>query len=163
MVPPYSYRVSRVRQYSGFSLLTSFFAYVIITLFDLSSHTVQLNSVILFAVLTPRIFLLLVWPLPLSLATTHRISFDFFSSPYLDVSVQAVPLIYLFYSAYDNQTLLWLDYSIRTSMAHCLLTTPHGFSQFAASFFGSQYQGIPLVPFVAWPYMLLFGSFYLKL
>ena len=48
------------------------------------------------AVRTPKEFLLSVWPLPLSLATTHRISVDFSSSPYLDVSVQAVPLIYLF-------------------------------------------------------------------
>ena len=47
------------------------------------------------AVLTPGIFLLPVWPLPRSLATTYGISVDFFSSPYLDVSVQAVPLIYL--------------------------------------------------------------------
>ena len=47
------------------------------------------------AVLTPRIFLLSVWPTPLSLATTHGISVDFFSSPYLDVSVQAVPYVYL--------------------------------------------------------------------
>jgi hypothetical protein len=37
----------------------------------------------------------MVWPLPRSLATTCGISFDFSSSPYLDVSVQAVPLIYL--------------------------------------------------------------------
>ena len=36
-----------------------------------------------------------VWPLPRSLATTCGISVDFFSSPYLDVSVQAVPLIRL--------------------------------------------------------------------
>ena len=42
-----------------------------------------------------------VWPLSISLATTHRISVDFSSSPYLDVSVQAVPLIYLFDSVYD--------------------------------------------------------------
>ena len=40
---------------------------------------------------TPRILLLSVWPLPLSLATTRGISFDYSSSPYLDVSVQAVP------------------------------------------------------------------------
>ena len=33
----------------------------------------------------------MVWPLPRSLATTDGISVDFFSSPYLDVSVQAVP------------------------------------------------------------------------
>ena len=40
---------------------------------------------------TPGILLLLVWPLPRSLATTDGISVDVFSSPYLDVSVQAVP------------------------------------------------------------------------
>ena len=48
-----------------------------------------------YSVLTPNVFLLLVWPLPRSLATTYGISVDVFSSPYLDVSVQAVPLIYL--------------------------------------------------------------------
>ena len=40
---------------------------------------------------TPKILRPLVWPLPRSLATTGGISVDFFSSPYLDVSVQAVP------------------------------------------------------------------------
>ena len=35
----------------------------------------------------------MVWPVPRSLATTCGISVDFFSSPYLDVSVRAVPLI----------------------------------------------------------------------
>ena len=48
------------------------------------------------AVLTPSGLLLLVWPPPRSLATTCGISVDFFSSPYLDVSVRAVPLITLF-------------------------------------------------------------------
>ena len=48
-----------------------------------------------FAVRTPQILLLVVWPLPRSLATTSGISVDFFSSPYLDVSVQAVPHVYL--------------------------------------------------------------------
>ena len=48
------------------------------------------------AVLTPSGLLRLVWPAPLSLATTYGISVDFFSSSYLDVSVQTVPLIYLF-------------------------------------------------------------------
>ena len=47
------------------------------------------------AVLTLRTLLLSVWPLPRSLATTSGISVDFSSSPYLDVSVQAVPLLYL--------------------------------------------------------------------
>ena len=45
---------------------------------------------------TPEVFLPPVWPPPRSLATTCGISFDFFSSPYLDVSVQAVPSVKLF-------------------------------------------------------------------
>ena len=60
------------------------------------SHTLRLDTSIPFAVLTPAVFLPLVWPPPLSLATTDGISVDVFSSPYLDVSVQAVPYVYLF-------------------------------------------------------------------
>ena len=37
----------------------------------------------------------LVWPLSISLAATLEIEFSFFSSPYLDVSVQAVPDVWL--------------------------------------------------------------------
>ena len=44
---------------------------------------------------TPVKLLQLVWPLPRSLATTSGISVDVFSSPYLDVSVQAVPHAHL--------------------------------------------------------------------
>ena len=51
---------------------------------------------------TPEILRPPVWPPPLSLATTRGISVDVFSSPYLDVSVQAVPLIQLFDSLYDT-------------------------------------------------------------
>ena len=59
------------------------------------SHTLRLDAQIHVAVRTPRKLLLSVWPLPRSLATTSGISVDFSSSPYLDVSVQAVSLIYL--------------------------------------------------------------------
>ena len=45
--------------------------------------------------ITPRVFLRAVSPAPLSLAATRGISVDFFSSPYLDVSVRAVPRVYL--------------------------------------------------------------------
>ena len=48
-----------------------------------------------YAVRTPKVLLLSVWPLPLSLATTRGISFDFSSSPYLDVSVREVPYVKL--------------------------------------------------------------------
>ena len=95
MVPPYSHRVSRVQWYSGYSLLFFPFAYETITLCGGPSHALLLGSNIHFAVLTPAIFLQPVWPLPRSLATTCGISVDFFSSPYLDVSVQAVPPIHL--------------------------------------------------------------------
>ena len=44
---------------------------------------------------TPTVFLPLVWPSPLSLATTRGISVDFFSSRYLDVSVPGVPHVTL--------------------------------------------------------------------
>ena len=46
-----------------------------------------------------------VWPSPRSLATTCGISVDVFSSPYLDVSVQAVPFLHLFYSMQDDTVL----------------------------------------------------------
>ena len=71
------------------------FAYKTITSFGRSSHTVRLQLRITCAVHTPPLFLTVVWPFPLSLATTHRISFDFSSSGYLDVSVPRVPYITL--------------------------------------------------------------------
>ena len=54
---------------------------------------------------TPRELLPLVWPLSLSLATTQKISVDFSSSPYLDVSVQAVPHVHLFDSMHVDTVL----------------------------------------------------------
>ena len=96
MVHPSSHRVPRVRRYSGFS-----FAAVLFRIRDshpflltFPCHSARFLQCFL-AVLTPDVFLLLVWPFPLSLATTCGISVDFFSSPYLDVSVQAVPLVHL--------------------------------------------------------------------
>ena len=95
MVPPYSQRVSRVHWYSGYSWRSWVFVYRALTLSGLLSHTIRLTLKLPCAVRTPKIFLLSVWPAPRSLATTYGISVDVFSSPYLDVSVQAVPLIYL--------------------------------------------------------------------
>ena len=91
MVPPSSHRVSRVLWYSGSSWRLSNFTYGAITLYCCSSQSIRLSSRLRIAVRTPERLLLPVWPLPRSLATTSGISVDFFSSPYLDVSVQAVP------------------------------------------------------------------------
>ena len=96
MVPPSSDQVSRVWPYSGSCAALAVFAYGILTLSDRPSHVVRLTAWVLKAVLTPQVFLLAVCPLPRSLATTNGISVDVFSSPYLDVSVQAVPSICLF-------------------------------------------------------------------
>ena len=68
---------------------------VSLTLSGWLSHTIRLTAQVLKAVLTPEGFLLPVCPLPRSLATTNGISVDVSSSPYLDVSVQAVPLMHL--------------------------------------------------------------------
>ena len=99
MVPPYSDRVSRVRPYSGSCSALVVFAYVVLTLSDRPSHAVRLTTQVLKAVRTPQVFLPAVCPLPRSLATTYGISIDVSSSPYLDVSVQAVPLMHLFLSS----------------------------------------------------------------
>ena len=95
MVPPYSDQVSRVWPYSGSCAASVVFTYATLTLFGVLSHTLRLTTRVLKAVRTPNVFLHSVWPLPRSLATTYGISFDVSSSPYLDVSVQAVPFQYL--------------------------------------------------------------------
>ena len=106
MGPPYSHRVPRARRYSGYSQLTLPFVYVTLTLSRQPSHAVQLGSMIHIAVQTPGILLPPVWPPPRSLATTSGISVDFSSSPYLDVSVQAVPHLRLFDSTQVDRVLL---------------------------------------------------------
>ena len=95
MGPPYSHRIPRVRWYSGYGCLRLCFAYMAITSSGGSSQILRLHSRIASTVRTPNVFLLSVWPLSLSLATTRKISVDFSSSGYLDVSVPRVPPIWL--------------------------------------------------------------------
>ena len=104
---PCSHRVSRVRRYSGYSLPVSSFVYGTLTLYGRLSHAVQLDFADHDAGPNPECPEgYSVWPPPRSLATTCGISFDVFSSSYLDVSVQTVPLVRLFYSPHDNRVLL---------------------------------------------------------
>ena len=95
VVHPPSHGIPRVPRYSGYPLLPSAFEYGALTLCGRPSHAVLLASSHVMRVLTPEILRPPVWPLPRSLATTCGISVDVFSSPYLDVSVQAVPHVYL--------------------------------------------------------------------
>ena len=111
MVPPSSDQVSRVWPYSGTRAALAVFIYVTLTLFGWPSHAIRLTAKVLKAVHTPEGFLLPVCPLPRSLATTNGISFDVSSSPYLDVSVQAVPLHLLWIHT-------WMVRGFRTGFPH---------------------------------------------
>ena len=118
MVPPSSHRVSRVRWYSGYRCLLSHFTYRAFTFCGLPSHAIPLCYRQTFAVHTPEILLPPVWPLPRSLAATWRISVDFFSSAYLDVSVQRVYLRIPIYSVCGDAVLTAPGCPIRTSTGH---------------------------------------------
>ena len=109
MVPPVSHGVSRVPRYSGYDLLNILFAYGVLTLCDRPSQTFRLKISSRDDRPQPRRINPTVWPLPRSLATTYGISVDFSSSPYLDVSVQAVPHVHLFYSMHVTWILsMWV-------------------------------------------------------
>ena len=106
MVPPASHGVSRVRRYSGYPLSVFPFVYGALTLCGRLSHAVQLGTSDRDAGPNPDDPEgPSVWPPPRSLATTSGISVDVFSSPYLDVSVQAVPFLRLFDSTQDDSVL----------------------------------------------------------
>ena len=95
MVPPCSHRIPRVRWYSGYCCPLLLFAYRTLTFFGATSHLLRLRLRDDVYSPNPICISAMVWPLPLSLATTRGISFDFFSSPYLDVSVREVPYVKL--------------------------------------------------------------------
>ena len=90
----------------------------------------------------------LVWALPTSLAATMGISFDFFSSAYLDVSVQQVSLLYPMYSDRDNGILLPPGFPIRKSPGQSFFPAHRSFSQVSTSFFACRCQGIHQQPLV---------------
>ena len=106
VVHPSSHRVSRVRRYSGYPLSVFSFSYGTLTLCGWLSHAIRLDTSDHDAGPNPDDPEgPSVWPPPRSLATTSGISVDVFSCPYLDVSVQGVPLIHLFDSVHDTQVL----------------------------------------------------------
>ena len=93
MVPAHSIKVSRVSMYSGYRSAGFPFAYGAFTLYGRLSQNLsaRIHESILRS--EPRSARTPVWPLSISLAATLEIDkFSFSSSPYLDVSVQAVPL-----------------------------------------------------------------------
>ena len=91
MVPACSHKVPRVSWYSGYRHVCFPFMYGAFTLSGWLSqnHSTRIAESIMRS--EPQSARTLVWPLSISLAATLEIEFSFFSSPYLDVSVQAVP------------------------------------------------------------------------
>ena len=91
MVPAHSIKVSRVSMYSGSRHVSSPFAYGAFTLSGWLSqnHSARIAESIMRS--EPRCARTTVCPLSISLAATLEIDVSFSSSPYLDVSVQAVP------------------------------------------------------------------------
>ena len=92
MVPACSHKVPRVSWYSGYRHVCFPFMYGAFTLSGWLSqnHSTRIAESIMRS--EPRSARTPVWPLSISLAATLEIEkFSFSSSPYLDVSVQAVP------------------------------------------------------------------------
>ena len=93
MVPAHSIKVSRVSMYSGYRSVSSSFAYGAFTLSGRLSQNLSARLTESIMRSEPGHARTTVWPLSISLAATLEIDkFSFSSSPYLDVSVQAVPL-----------------------------------------------------------------------
>ena len=139
MVPPDSDGISRVPPYSGTQPVPySDFAYGTLTPYGRPFQTVRLSfPVPHVGPHNPRQCLHHpVWALPLSLAATQGISFDFSSSGYLDVSVPRVG------SALAVTGSLQPGFPIRTSPDQSPLAAPRSFSQLATSFIAGLCLGI---------------------
>ena len=151
MVPPSSHRVSRVRWYSGYSRLTSVFAYETITLFGGPSHVLLLAISNTFCC-----------PYPGKISSPGLASSAFARHYWRNLCwFLFLALLRCFSSGGSPHTAIlftawWLSFSqpgfpIRISTGLRLLSPHRGFSQIAASFVGSRCQGIPLALFLAWP------------
>ena len=147
MGPPASDRVSRVRSYSGSTLLPVNFVYGTFTPFGLPFQTCStIDTDCLMSVRNPD-SKLPVGPLSRSLAATWTIEVSFSSYGYLDVSVPRVTFSVPMYSVQDTCALPQVGSPIRTSAGSRIFAPHRSFSQLVTSFFGSQCQGIRLMLF----------------
>jgi hypothetical protein len=103
-------------------------------------------------VLQPQYARILVWAVPISLATTHGITLVFFSTRYLDVSVPWVTVSR--HISFTN-----IGYPIRTSTDQSSFATPRSFSQLTTSFVFLRSLGIPHAPSFASLFSLTLSLF----
>ena len=147
MGPPASNRVTRVRSYSGATWLKSIFHlqgfHLLRPAFPEPFGYIYLMHL---CGPQPRSPKGTVWPLSRSLAATWEIDVSFSSWGYLDVSVHPVSSSHAMCSHAGTRTLLQVSSLIRKSAGQCLFAAHRSLSQLVTSFFGSQCQGIRLVP-----------------
>ena len=139
MVPPSSNRISRVPPYSSSPTASPFrlrgFHPVSLAFPNYSAK----NNVVLCD-----------WASPLSLAATHGISIDVFSSGYWDVSVPRVRFLHLSIQCKITPK-GWVS-PFRYHRISARLPAPRCFSQATTSFFAFYCLGILHMRFVTWPY-----------
>ena len=149
MGPPASYRVTRVRYYSGVTRVYRDFVYGSFTLY---AQLFQNCSTILpeshAVILNPEVLGTPVWPVPRSLAATQGLDVSFSSWGYLDVSVHPVSFFHTMCSYGDTYELPYVGSPIRKSAGHRIFAPNRSLSQLVTSFFGSQCQGIRLMLFL---------------
>ena len=150
MVGADSHRIPLAPRYSGYLIIASGFRLQVFHLLwmNFPEHS-TINPQPLLRSYNPRMTSILVWALPISLAATPGISFDFFSFGYWDVSIPQVC------SLSGVRTLLRTGYPIQKSPDQSLLPAPRGLSQVATSFFASMCQGIHHVPFLSYRIFLV--------
>ena len=141
MVPAASRRIPRVPRYSGGGSRASSCRYGALTLrgadFHLASRSTSLA--LCRSYYPARAVTRAVWAPPVPLAATPGITFVFFSSAYLDVSVQRVRT--------PRGVASRRGCPIRISADLRSFAPPRGFSQLIASFFASWSLGILRTPF----------------
>jgi hypothetical protein len=99
--------------------------------------------------LQPRNACAPVWANPLSLAATRRISVDFYSWSYLDVSVRSVGFLPPMDSGEDDRCHHLPGFPIRASPDQSLRAAPRSLSQLTTPFIACPCQGIHRAPLVA--------------
>ena len=153
MVPLSSYGIPRVPHYSGFSLPFRRFTYKTVTFYGLSSHTVQLQLRVDYAVQNPGN---ITTPGLASFAFARRYWRNlgwFLFLALLRCFSSGGSLRITMYSLYGQYPCRYWGFPIRKSTDRNLFAVPRGLSQPITSFFGSQWQGIHPVLFLAWPFV----------
>lgn len=152
MVPPDSNRISPVPSYSGSHYLPARFAYRPFTVYGAAFQAASTRNWFgSRGPTTPQpVKRIRVWAGSRSLATTWDITFVFFSSSYLDVSVRRVRLPDLRPGIPRS---LGVGFPIRIPADQRFFAAPRRFSQLSTSFIATVCLGIHRVPFSAFSCM----------